>query len=508
MTEGCIEVRIAETDRKSGHVYLVGAGCGKDLITRRGLELIRRADAIVYDDLADVTLTDSAPADCRIICMGKRCGRKSAEQQEINEKLYSLAASGLTVVRLKGGDPFVFGRGGEEYQYLHARGIPCTAVPGVSSCIAVPEEAGIPVTHRGSAGSFTVVTGHSAGGNRQDYRTLAALDGTLVFLMGLGSCGEITAQLMRYGKNPDTPAAVISGGFTPREKRIDGTLSDIAEKATEAETPAVLVIGKNAAFIFSDREDDSDEKTGPLAGKTAAVLGSPAFTEKIRKKLTENGCRVETCPVLSVKERGIRLPDFSQYRYIVFTSSNGIRTFFHMMRVQGRDVREMLHAKFAVIGSATAETLYSYGIRADLVPDDFTSRSLGEKLAADAACDAGARVLILRAADGSAELNRILDDHHIAYDDEAIYETAVDESKMPGDGEYSYIVFGSSRSVRAYFQMRGSAADSGRTRFVCIGEVSARALRSVSGAHMIMAETYTADGIVSAMIKDTAGKRA
>lgn len=514
-----------ETDRKTGHVYLVGAGCGRGLITLRGLELIRKADAIVYDDLIDVALTDSARADCRIICMGKRCGRKSAGQQEINEELYQLAASGLTVVRLKGGDPFVFGRGGEEYQYLSARGIPCTAVPGVSSCIAVPEEAGIPVTHRGSAGCFTVVTGHSAEGNHQDYRTLAALDGTLIFLMGLTSCGEITNQLMNYGKNPATPAAIISKGFTPDEKRINGTLSDIAGKAAEAETPAVLVIGNNAAFAFSDRDDRYGSGTDPsesgassgfrtagstgsvLSGKTAAVLGSPAFTEKVRKKLMAQGCRVDACPILRVKENEFTLPDLKLYSHIVFTSANGVRTFFRMMQEQKRDIREMLHAKFAVIGSATEKALYTYGIRADLVPEDFTSGALGEILVADAGHDAGARVLILRAADGSRELNRILDDHHVAYDDAGIYETVVDRSRMPGNSRFSYVIFGSSKSVRAFFQDRDPEEDYGHTRFVCIGEVSAGTMRKLSRADMIMADTYTADGIVSAVLRDVSDNR-
>lgn len=496
-----------EENKKIGHVYLVGAGCGKGLITLRGLELIRKADAIVYDDLIDGTLTDSAPADCRLIYMGKRGGRKSANQQEINEMLAALASSGLMVVRLKGGDPFVFGRGGEEYQYLNARGIPCTAVPGVSSCIAVPEEAGIPVTHRGSAGSFTVVTGHSADGNSQDYRTLAAVGGTLIFLMGLRSCREVTGQLMQYGKDPDTPAAVISRGCSSDERRINGTLSNIAERASAAETPAVLVIGKNAAFAFSDREEGPDETIGPLSGKTAAVLGTPAFTDKVRKKLAGLGCRVKACPILSVREREIRLPDFQQYSYIVFTSSNGIRIFFHMMQAQERDIRELMHAKFAVIGSATAQTLYSYSIRADLVPADFTSRALAEKLAEDIGDDVNARILILRAADGSKDLNRILDAHHIAYDDEAVYETVVDAGEMPGGREFSYVIFGSSGSVSAFFQDQDPGEDYGRTRFVCIGEVSAQTLRKMSRADMIVADTYTVDGIVSAVIRDAQAER-
>jgi uroporphyrinogen III methyltransferase/synthase len=542
-------------DMKTGHVYLIGAGCGRGLITLRGLELIRKADAIVYDDLIDTSLLDKAPADCRILYMGKRSGRKSAGQEEINEKLYELASAGFMVVRLKGGDPFVFGRGGEEYLYLSQRGIPCTPVPGVSSCIAVPEDAGIPVTHRGSAGSFTVITGHSAKGNFQDYRALANTPGTLVFLMGLKNSGEITEQLMKFGKDPDTPAAVISKGFTPQEKRIDGKLSDIAEKAAQAETPAVLVIGKNAAYHFSDgentsdrrnvsdirdaadkentlarddlsdRKDAVDENENPLSGMTAAILGSPSFTEKVRKKLIRLGCRVETCPILTIRERDISLPDFRSYSHIVFTSSNGVRTFFHMLEEQKRDLRELMHAKFAVIGSATAQTLYSYGIHADLIPADFTSRSLAEELVKEAEDDR-MRVLILRALEGSKDLNAILEEHQIAYDDLGIYETVIDERKLPDikstpaeekipddrnmsvereltdSPQFSYVIFGSSASVRAYFKGRDPKEDYGRTRFVCIGEVSARTLRSLTEAPMIMADTYTADGIVSAITRD------
>lgn len=517
---------------KKGQVYLVGAGCGKGLITLRGLDLIRQADVILYDDLIDEDLLSYAKDSCRLIYMGKRCGRKSASQEEINQKLYELAGQGLSVVRLKGGDPFVFGRGGEEYLYLKERGISCTAVPGVSSCIAVPESVGIPVTHRGSADSFTVITGHRAEGNEVDYSSLADLRGTLIFLMGLGSCREITGQLIKYGKDPETPASIVSRGFTKDEKRIDGTLSDIADKASQAETPAVLVIGKNAAYAFSDGEeslldriDPSDAgelKLSPLSGKSVAVLGSLSFTEKVRDQLMDLGCRVDTYPVLKIRKREIRLPDLSRYSHIVFTSSNGVRIFFQMLMDEDRDIREMMSAKFSVIGSGTARTLHSFGIRADLIPDDFTSRSLAEKLVDDIQRkdiyetdfpDKGrkkkdlpgrpARLLILRAREGSRDLNRILEEHGIPYDDPGIYETVIDESQIPKDRDYSYVIFGSSASVRAFFSnVENVDQEKEESRYICIGEVTARTFRSFSKGSIIMADTYTVEGIVRALVRD------
>lgn len=239
---------------KKGFVYLVGAGCGSaDLITVRGLRLLQSCDAVVYDDLIDPALLAQA-AHAEQHPAGKRCGRHSMPQSEINSLLVRLGQSGKTVVRLKGGDPFVFGRGGEEFLALQAAGVPCEEVPGISSCIAVPAAAGIPVTHRGASRSFHVITGHTAQTGDtlpESLEALAALHGTLVFLMGLNSLEQIAARLTAAGKPPETPAAVVSGGNAPHPATVRGTLADIAEKARAArvQAPAVIVVGAAAALL-------------------------------------------------------------------------------------------------------------------------------------------------------------------------------------------------------------------------------------------------------------------
>ena len=236
-----------------GKVYLVGAGCGKaDLITARGLRLLQRCGAVVYDDLIDKTLLDEAPAEAERIYMGKRAGRHSAGQQEINERLTGLARQGKMVVRLKGGDPYIFGRGGEEMQALLEADVPCEMVPGISSALGIPAQAGIPVTCRGVSRSVHIIVGHTADtpDGLPALEQLAGLEGTLVFLMGLGRLTEIAARLIGAGMPPETPAAVLAGGSAPAQITVRGTLNDIARKTAAAVVPppAVIVVGAAAAL--------------------------------------------------------------------------------------------------------------------------------------------------------------------------------------------------------------------------------------------------------------------
>ena len=245
----------------AGRVALVGAGCGKaDLITVRGLRLLRQCRAVVYDDLIDQALLEEAPAGAGRIYVGKRSGRQAASQEEISRLLVELAREGGLVVRLKGGDPFVFGRGGEEALALQQAGIPFEVVPGISSAIAVPAEAGIPVTHRALSRAVHIFTAHTAPGSQPDFRRCAALDGTLVFLMGLQRLPQIAEELMRGGMMPDTPAAVISGGNAARPAVVRAPLVRIAEAAWQAEiaAPAVIVVGETAGMDLTFRPEENE----------------------------------------------------------------------------------------------------------------------------------------------------------------------------------------------------------------------------------------------------------
>ena len=320
--------------KETGCVYLVGAGCGSaDLITVRGLRLLQSCGAVVYDALIDPALLEEAPLAERYPA-GKRSGSHSMPQEEISALLVRLAREGKTVVRLKGGDPFVFGRGGEEILALQEAGIPFEEVPGISSAVAIPAEAGIPVTHRELSRSFHVITGRTAAGGEllpESLQALAALQGTLVFLMGLGGLERIAAGLIAAGKSPQTPAAVVSGGNSPSPANLRGTLETIAEQARAAavQAPAVIVVGETAALHLESGISRS------LRGVSVGLTGTPAFAAKLADTLRPLGAR--TFPLLTARIRPLPLEfDLSRLgdgagKWIVLTSANGVSCFFDLL---------------------------------------------------------------------------------------------------------------------------------------------------------------------------------
>lgn len=316
-----------------GCVYLVGAGPGDPgLMTLKGRELLSLCDVVVYDHLASERFLDWVPENCRKIYVGKQAGHHSMKQEEINGILVELALSGRTVVRLKGGDPFVFGRGGEEVLALEKHGIPYETVPGVTSAVAVPESAGIPVTHRAVSRSFHVITGHTQAGTEclpPDFGVYGTLPGTLVFLMGLGQLPKIVQQLIDSGKSPDTPAAVIENGTLPGERVIRAPLAQISSRVREAGlgTPAVIVVGDTAAYEMKYRTE------GPLAGKRVGITGTEQFAGKLAAALSEQGAQVSWLINMKVEDHIDEAPmqtayrNLSDYTWLVFTSANGVRLF-------------------------------------------------------------------------------------------------------------------------------------------------------------------------------------
>ena len=506
-----------------GSVTLVGAGCGPGLITAAGLEAVRQAEVLVYDALLDSALLKEAPADCEMIPAGKRCGAHSVLQDEISRILCDKAMEGKRVVRLKGGDSFVFGRGGEECLCLEAAGIPVSVIPGVTSAVAVPEHFGIPVTHRGAAQSFTVVTGRSGTGEAENYGALAALKGTLVFLMGIRSLGEITGRLMENGKDPETPAAVLTRGFSPEEGRIDGTLSTIASLAEDAPTPGILVVGETADMHLGD----SAGAAGPLSGCSAVVAGTRHFAEKTARRLRELGAEASPAVCMEIVPLKNNIPEiFEGYDWLVFTSANGTGIFFETLRERGTDLRHLGKVRFACIGPGTAEQLLHHGFCADLVPERYTARDLGEALAevcgreAEKSCPEGkgtaaGRILILRAEQGSPELTEALKRAGVSYEDRKIYRTdPVDPETGPAGenigperqkaGRHDYLVFGSAGCVRAWFRYRGIPEG---TVPVCIGRYTEAELGKYLGGRCLTAESYTADGIAEAIRADMENSR-
>ena len=482
---------------EKGFVYLVGAGCGcADLITVRGLRLLQKCDAVVYDDLIDPALLAQAPHAQRHPA-GKRCGRHSMPQPEINALLVRLGREGKNVVRLKGGDPFVFGRGGEEVLALQEAGIPFEVVPGISSCIAIPEAAGIPVTHRGLSRSFHVVTGHTAqtaDSLPESLEKLAALDGTLVFLMGLNQLDVIARRLVSAGRRADTPAAVISGGNSPRPAVVRGTLADIAGKTARAEVqaPAVILVGQTAAL------DLKGTNLRPLSGVRVGLVGTDAFTRRLEERLLPLGARPVTLMTGCVEPLDTE-PDWNALTvapcWAVFTSQNGVKTFFARFLQAGMDVRRLSRCRFAVIGPVTAEALQAHGIAADLTASPATGRALAQKLSEKACLEE--RIFLFRSANSGPELRDILSQKGFCVQECPLYRTTF--VPVSADAPVEYLAFGSAGAVEAWFATCGAPA--AQTTCVCIGPVTAAALQKRTERPFLTAAEISADGVVACVLQ-------
>lgn len=479
----------------TGQVWLVGAGCGgPELLTLRAISLLAQCDAVVYDDLIAPAILTLAPAEAQLIYMGKRSGRHSAPQEEICETLIRLAREGKRVVRLKGGDPYVFGRGGEEMLTLLQAGIACEEVPGISSAIAIPAAAGIPVTHRQVSRSVHIITGHTADtpdGLPAGLDALAKTEGTLVFLMGLGHLEAIAARLIQAGMSPDTPAAVLSGGNSPNPATVRAPLSRIANAARRAgvAAPAVIVVGEVARMEFAAPR--------PLDGVQVGLVGTDAITGKLRELLVPLGVsprlllRSIVAP-LPVDLDWDRLTDGGSH-WIVLTSVNGVELFFRRLAEEKLDLRRLHRCKFAVIGAATGHALESHGIRADLCPDHHTSAALGQAL-----CRAvlpGEDVFIFRSAQGSPELTAPLAEANIPTKDIPLYRPQTDTRIPPGDlSNLRYLVFASAGGAEQFRAMYGPIPE--HVTCVAIGNVTARALKRTT----LLAGDISAQGIVDTLL--------
>ena len=518
--------------KKAGMVYLIGAGPGNpELMTLKGRRLISSCDAIVYDHLASRECLSWASKDCRLIYVGKKCGCHSMKQEDINACLVDLALAGLTVVRLKGGDPFVFGRGGEEILALQEHAIPFEAVPGVTSAVAVPEWAGIPVTHRGLSRSFHVITGHMGEKGEtlpEDIRRWASLPGTFVFLMGRSHLGSIARELMEGGMSPQTPAAVIEQGTLPGQRTVRGPLESIEKLAKEERigTPAIIVVGETAACQMR-----WEGGRLPLSGICAGLIGTPSFTDRLKKALEEQGgwgiplLQLELLSYERSEEMRQAYQSLENYTWLLFTSANGVDLFFHGLKEAGRDFRALGHLQFAVIGPGTEEALKKQGFLADAVASPFCARGLGELMAERAGVKD--RLLIPRAKEGSRELNELLDKASIPYDEIPLYEVRPARAGLWKNGEENhcgfqetsldYLIFASASGVRGWIdrggdswlrQIQGSQGGSHKepcrkqVRIACIGRMTARELEKNGIPVHAVAEDYHIPGLLRALEED------
>ena len=429
-----------------GTISLVGAGPGDPgLITVHGQTLLARADVVMHDRLVPLELLAACRPDAEIVDVGKLPGAAHVPQAEINALLVAYARAGRNVVRLKGGDPFVFGRGGEELAACRAAGVPCVVVPGVSSALAVPAAAGIPLTQRGMARSFAVITGHDSGAALPDYdfRALATLD-TLVVLMGCGQLAPLVAALLDAGRAPDTPAAIIASGTTSAQRVIRATLATLAEAAAAADVqpPATTVIGATAALADAQLEtwtspvtvdtawpptaaampprkamppraaEDGAAECGVtaatlLAGRRVVLTQAPHATSELRRRLLERGATVLDCPLIDIRYPDATpaldavLPELHTFDWITFTSVHGVRGFWRALTRAGRDARALHACRVAAVGPGTANELAEYGLRADLVPPTPSAEGLlAALLALSPAATASRANIVSRALDG------------------------------------------------------------------------------------------------------------
>ena len=491
---------------KAGHVYLAGAGPGDPgLLTARALELIATADVILYDRLIPGAALDGARADAELLFVGKEGGGESVPQEQTQELMTGRARAGKTVLRLKGGDPFVFGRGGEEALALRAAGIPFEIVPGVTAGVAALAYAGIPVTHRGLARAVAFVTGRTGDESELDWAALAAFPGTLVFYMGVGRLAQIAASLMQAGRPPQEPAGVIEAGTMPAQRTVHGTLATIAERVASERvgSPSITVVGPVAELA----EQLAWVAQRPLAGLTVAVTRARAQASGLALALEDLGARIVQAPVIAIEPIPGPPLDPSPYDLVCLTSPNGVSGLFERLddgTHPAGDARALAGTRVAAIGPGTAAALAEHGVTADILPRRFVAESLVQALAGVPV----KRALLAQARDARDVFADALRARGVQVDVLALYET-VAEPLSPGAlaaaQAADYITFTSSSTVRFFLDAAGpNAGLSEETRIVSIGPITSEELRKHGLQPHIEADPHSVEGIIQALLADAA----
>jgi uroporphyrinogen III methyltransferase/synthase len=500
-------------------VYLVGAGPGDPgLLTARALELIAAADVIVYDRLIPESALDGARPDAELLYAGKEGGGPSVAQSETERLLVEHGLAGRAVVRLKGGDPFVFGRGGEEAEVLRAAGVPFEIVPGITAGVAAPAYAGIPVTHRDAASAVAFITGHEDPTKPEsalDWNALAAFPGTLVIYMGVRQLGAIAQRLIAGGRAEEEPAALIERGTLPGQRVVTGTLATIASvAAAEAiRAPTIAVLGPVAAL--SERlawlppgplgAGSRDGGPRPLAGVTVAVTRARVQASGLASRLRGLGANVVEAPVIKIRALEGPAPLVESYDLLCLTSPNGVRLLFDRLAESGRDARALAGVRVAAIGPGTAAALREHGVIADVVPERFVAEGLVEALA-DVPVT---RALIARAAQARDVLPDALRERGAEVDVVVLYETVAEPlsaSQMVDVGHADYITFTSASTVRFFFEAVGDRVSPG-ARLLSIGPVTSAALRERGREPDAEAGRHDIAGLVQALVSDVARSR-
>ena len=491
-------------------VSLVGAGPGDPgLLTRRGLQRLQTCDVLVYDALVGAELPQMARADAELIYVGKRAGHHSMTQDEINDVIVEHAKAGKTVCRLKGGDPFVFGRGGEEALFCRKHGVPFEIVPGVTSSIAAPAYAGIPVTHRDLASSFAVVTGHTASDDAPPERFPVA--DTLVFLMGVRALGQIVARLKERGESDDKPVALVRWGTTQQQQTVVGTLATIESEVEKAglKSPALIVVGD--VVNLRDKLRWFDNR--PLWGQTVVVTRSREQASSLVENLEQMGARVLQCPTIRVEplpsspELDAQIATLWKHEWVVFTSVNGVEMFWRKLSELHTDARCFGPAMVAAIGPATVAALKSRGINPDFVPASSISESVAQGLV-----ERGAhlgKVLVVRALESREVIEQKLTEAGAKVDVAAVYRTAPDLSNVEATraaieaGEVNWVSFTSSSTVKNFVDALGAdfvQLHRAKFRVAVIGPITATSAREAGLKPDVEASEASVEALASALV--------
>jgi len=503
-----------------GKVYLVGAGPGDPgLITVKGLDCIRKAEVIIYDFLAAPALLAQAAKGAEILYVGKKGGDHTLPQKEINALIVEKASQGRVVTRLKGGDPYVFGRGGEEAEVLVDAGIPYEVVPGVTSAVAAPAYAGIPLTHRSFTSTVGFVTGHedpTKEASGIDWNALARGMGTLVFLMGMKHLEQLVSRLMGAGMSEDTPVALVRWGTTPDQVTVAGTLKTIVADAHAAALapPVIIVVGK----VVRLREKLSWYEKKPLFGKRIVVTRAREQASDLVEALTDLGARCFEYPTIRIAPPedfaplDAALETLKEYDWLVFTSVNGVSAFFERLFLLGKDVRALGHLKTAVIGPATQNRLRDFGIRSDLLPENYRAESVVSAFSQMSL--ARKRVLLARAKEARTVLPDALKARGAVVDDLAVYrteaagETAASVLALLSEKRVDLVTFTSSSTVKHFKALLPPDRFASLMGGVCvasIGPVTSDTARTLGFTVHVTAETYTIPGLVEAILRHFEG---
>lgn len=520
-------MRMGVAEKKSGKVWLVGAGVGDiGLFTKKGMDVLAQAEVVVFDALVSLELLALLPQNAELINAGKRSSNHLIPQEEINQILLEKALEGKRVVRLKGGDPFVFGRGGEELELLKKNQVPFEVVPGITSSIAVPAYNGIPVTHRDFTSSFHVITGHKKKNNTLDinFKALVELDATLVFLMGVSALETICNRLMEEGMDPDMPAAILEKGTTCRQRRVVATVKTLKQKADEGqiESPAVIVVGR----VCELEQDFAWFEEKPLFGVQVMVTRPKSQISKLSQKMRTLGAQVIELPAIeTVPVNG--LPDQEAVEKLrssidaicqakediclTFTSPQGVKHFFTQLKEMQIDMRSLLRNEkltFAVIGQGTRKVLEEYNIFPEYMPQEYSGKALGELLCEQ--LDSSTCVYLFRAEQGAQEITSLLKEKQIPYVDVATYRTVYKQGgpvmeKMVQafkENQIDYVTFTSASTVKGFVNSF-AGIDFTEVRALCIGEQTAKEALKY-GMKVRVSKEATMDSMVELLVEENA----